>query len=149
MPWVGFEPMIPVFERAKTVHAFDRAATVIGKYRHQLYLFSRSCVYIHSATSQQHKEELHNMYSNLHQGVPVWPNGVLVWSNGVLMWPNQGGRNERTCSSHEGDEKWAQNFGRKTCRSLQLYKTNVTYSPANHELRTPTNHLLTPQNTIT
>jgi hypothetical protein len=31
MPWVGFEPTIPVFERAKTVHALDRAATVIGE----------------------------------------------------------------------------------------------------------------------
>jgi hypothetical protein len=31
MPQVGFEPMIPVFELAKTVHAFDRAATVIGR----------------------------------------------------------------------------------------------------------------------
>jgi hypothetical protein len=30
MPWVGFEPTTPVFERAKTVHALDRAATVIG-----------------------------------------------------------------------------------------------------------------------
>jgi hypothetical protein len=30
MPGVGFEPTIPVFERAKTVHALDRAATVIG-----------------------------------------------------------------------------------------------------------------------
>jgi hypothetical protein len=30
MPWVGFDPIIPVFERAKTVHALDRAATVIG-----------------------------------------------------------------------------------------------------------------------
>jgi hypothetical protein len=29
MPRVGLEPTIPVFERAKTVHAFDRAATVI------------------------------------------------------------------------------------------------------------------------
>jgi hypothetical protein len=28
MPRVGFQPMIPVFERAKTVHALDRAATV-------------------------------------------------------------------------------------------------------------------------
>jgi hypothetical protein len=28
---VGFEPTIPVFERAKTVHVLDRAATVIGK----------------------------------------------------------------------------------------------------------------------
>jgi hypothetical protein len=27
---MGFEPTDPVFERAKTVHAFDRAATVIG-----------------------------------------------------------------------------------------------------------------------
>jgi hypothetical protein len=34
MPGVGFEPTIPVFERAKTVHALDRAATVIG---HNLY----------------------------------------------------------------------------------------------------------------
>jgi hypothetical protein len=30
MPRVGFEPKIPVFERAKTVHAIDRATTVIG-----------------------------------------------------------------------------------------------------------------------
>jgi hypothetical protein len=28
MPWVGFEPTIPPFERAKNVHASDRAATV-------------------------------------------------------------------------------------------------------------------------
>jgi hypothetical protein len=27
---VGLEPRIPVFEREKTVHALDRAATVIG-----------------------------------------------------------------------------------------------------------------------
>jgi hypothetical protein len=30
MPRVGFEPTIPVFEWAKTVHAIDRAATVIS-----------------------------------------------------------------------------------------------------------------------
>jgi hypothetical protein len=30
MPRVRFEPMIPAFERAKTVEALDRAATVIG-----------------------------------------------------------------------------------------------------------------------
>jgi hypothetical protein len=29
MPQVGFEPMIPVLERTKTVHALDRAATVM------------------------------------------------------------------------------------------------------------------------
>jgi hypothetical protein len=27
---VGFEPTIPVLERAKTVHALDRAATAMG-----------------------------------------------------------------------------------------------------------------------
>jgi hypothetical protein len=31
MPRVGTEPTIPVFKRAKMVHVFDRAATVIGK----------------------------------------------------------------------------------------------------------------------
>jgi hypothetical protein len=30
MPRVVFEPTTPVFERAKTVHALDRAATVVG-----------------------------------------------------------------------------------------------------------------------
>jgi hypothetical protein len=30
MPRVGFIPTIPVFERAKTFHALDRAATVMG-----------------------------------------------------------------------------------------------------------------------
>jgi hypothetical protein len=32
MPQVELEPMIPVFERAKTVHVLDRAATVIGTF---------------------------------------------------------------------------------------------------------------------
>jgi hypothetical protein len=31
MPQVGFEPTIEMYERAKTVHALDLAATVIGK----------------------------------------------------------------------------------------------------------------------
>jgi hypothetical protein len=30
MPCVGFEPTIPASERAKTVHALDRSATVTG-----------------------------------------------------------------------------------------------------------------------
>jgi hypothetical protein len=30
MPQVGFEYTIPVFGRGKTIHALDRAATVIG-----------------------------------------------------------------------------------------------------------------------
>jgi hypothetical protein len=39
MPRMEFEPMIPVFERAKTFHVLDRSATVIGKmqaYRWQI-----------------------------------------------------------------------------------------------------------------
>jgi hypothetical protein len=31
MPRVGFEPTIPAFERAKTVHALDRAAAAISE----------------------------------------------------------------------------------------------------------------------
>jgi hypothetical protein len=34
MHWVGFEPTIPVFERAKTIHALDRVAIVIGSYEY-------------------------------------------------------------------------------------------------------------------
>jgi hypothetical protein len=34
MPYVGFEPTIAAFERAKTVHALDLAATVIGELLH-------------------------------------------------------------------------------------------------------------------
>jgi hypothetical protein len=34
MPRMGFESTIPTFERAKTVHALDRAATVTGKPDH-------------------------------------------------------------------------------------------------------------------
>jgi hypothetical protein len=30
MPWMRFEPTIPVFERAKTVHDLHRAATAMG-----------------------------------------------------------------------------------------------------------------------
>jgi hypothetical protein len=35
MPSVGFEHETTVFERAKTVHALDRAATVIGNNIHE------------------------------------------------------------------------------------------------------------------
>jgi hypothetical protein len=33
-PQVVFEPTIPVFERAKTVHELDRVATVVGLNRY-------------------------------------------------------------------------------------------------------------------
>jgi hypothetical protein len=40
MPLVAFEPTTPVFERAKTVHALDRAATVIGNIRYHISDFA-------------------------------------------------------------------------------------------------------------
>jgi hypothetical protein len=30
MMWMGFEPMIPVFERAKAFHVLNSTATVVG-----------------------------------------------------------------------------------------------------------------------
>jgi hypothetical protein len=41
--WVGFEPTIPVFEQAKTVHVLDRAATVIGCTRNTFLLLLLLC----------------------------------------------------------------------------------------------------------
>jgi hypothetical protein len=37
MTRVGFEHTIPVFERAKIIHALDRAATVIGNFTVTFY----------------------------------------------------------------------------------------------------------------
>jgi hypothetical protein len=39
IPWVGFELTIPAFERAKTCHALDHAATVIGSARYGVCIF--------------------------------------------------------------------------------------------------------------
>jgi hypothetical protein len=44
MPRVGFEPTIPVLERAKTVHGLDRAATVIGQIYLLLYVVYEHCM---------------------------------------------------------------------------------------------------------
>jgi hypothetical protein len=38
MPQMGFEPTIPMFERAKTVHALDCVASVIGTKYMYLYI---------------------------------------------------------------------------------------------------------------
>jgi hypothetical protein len=46
MASVGFEPMIPALERAKTVHTLDCAATVIGKWwLYQSNIYVRRCYY--------------------------------------------------------------------------------------------------------
>jgi hypothetical protein len=51
MSRVRFEPTIPAFERAKTVHALDRAVTVIGlqfnhSFNHLMKILSRVLVTI-------------------------------------------------------------------------------------------------------
>jgi hypothetical protein len=46
MAWVGLEPTIPAPERAKTVHALDRSATVTGRKASYIVLI-HSCVLIH------------------------------------------------------------------------------------------------------
>jgi hypothetical protein len=43
MPCVGFEPTIPAPERAKTVHALDRGAIVIGG--HTPLAYNLMCFY--------------------------------------------------------------------------------------------------------
>jgi hypothetical protein len=60
MAWVGFELTTPAFERAKTFHVVDHAATAIGQIvsttmlnlRHRytfpyLHAYVRVCVYAH------------------------------------------------------------------------------------------------------
>jgi hypothetical protein len=44
MPWVGFEPTIPVFQMAKTFHALDSTATFIGDVHSTLQLFQIKAV---------------------------------------------------------------------------------------------------------
>jgi hypothetical protein len=44
MPRVEFEPMIPVFERAKIFHALDRSVTVIGNSSSSGWLLSHSYI---------------------------------------------------------------------------------------------------------
>jgi hypothetical protein len=46
MTWVGFEPTIPVFERAKTVHALDRVPTVMACPTKIVFWRWRVCVWV-------------------------------------------------------------------------------------------------------
>jgi hypothetical protein len=47
MPRVGFEPTIPAFELAKTVHALDCAATVIGTHNNYTQIKHTKTFYEH------------------------------------------------------------------------------------------------------
>jgi hypothetical protein len=61
MPRVGFEPAIQVFKREKTVHALDRAATVIGE---NIYIYP--CINENAEIFKTLKiEELHKLPGNV------------------------------------------------------------------------------------
>jgi hypothetical protein len=53
MPWFGFEPTILAFERAKTVRALDRVATVIGDMSEYPGQLKDQCWFIWNEYSQE------------------------------------------------------------------------------------------------
>jgi hypothetical protein len=57
MPRVGFEPTIPTFERAKTLHSLDCKATVIGKYAYKIHIFVKNLILC--TLSKDHKKISH------------------------------------------------------------------------------------------
>jgi hypothetical protein len=63
MPLVGFEPTIPVSERAKTSHALDRAAIVIG------YMYIMRYIFIYKAT---------HLLNNIRSGLNFWQQFFFV-----------------------------------------------------------------------
>jgi hypothetical protein len=52
MPREGFKPTTPVFERAKTVHALERAATVMGSLVHIAKINYRNVNMLRSVVSK-------------------------------------------------------------------------------------------------
>jgi hypothetical protein len=52
MPRVGFEPTIPAFKRAKTFHALDRAANVIGTFNYSHKKIHIGCLPFRSVLSR-------------------------------------------------------------------------------------------------
>jgi hypothetical protein len=75
MPLVGFEPTIPVFVRAKTVHATDGTVNAIGSKLHIMTMITILCTL---RGDQLREDEVH-----------------------------------RTCSTHERNEKYVCDNGRK------------------------------------
>jgi hypothetical protein len=58
MPLLGFEPTILVFERANTVRALDRAATVICVRKRYKQIKNRNHVHIYVVIHKIHKNIL-------------------------------------------------------------------------------------------
>jgi hypothetical protein len=69
MPWAGFKPTIPASERAKTVHALDRAATVTNYLR------------------RYSKKSQHSIGNNGSSHCTQEPTGSLLNKQKLLSWP--------------------------------------------------------------
>jgi hypothetical protein len=69
MPRVGFEPTIPAFERVKTVHALDRAVTVIGPYTLHFVGF-RNSNFCRERSSALHIADIYFFYFGA--TAPIW-----------------------------------------------------------------------------
>jgi hypothetical protein len=74
MPWVGFEPTIPTFEPGKTVHALDRATTVISGESDTIPIPYSPCVTLPSLRSFIFLSWIPTLGF-----ISVWE--VLLWSN--------------------------------------------------------------------
>jgi hypothetical protein len=83
--WVGFEPTFPVFERAKTFHALDDTATVIG--HHSIH----TCLIILTHDSWWLEISIHEVFQwsqtteyrlDLHEYIItiLWDTSVGVWA---------------------------------------------------------------------
>jgi hypothetical protein len=90
MPRVRFEPTIPAFERTETVHALDRAATVIGSapYDHSKTLVCREGYHVtFSATiplKKMDRQVVTNTGSSAEREGDVV--GVITWE--IYPWPH-------------------------------------------------------------
>jgi hypothetical protein len=81
MPWVGFEPTIPVFERAKTFHTLDRAAAVIGNPDLQYIINSLELLENYSNSFQIDRSLCVYQLSNPHSLKPSFRFGTIPHGN--------------------------------------------------------------------
>jgi hypothetical protein len=88
IPRVGFKPRIPVFDQAKTVHALDRSATVIGKpfqfIVHKITVRQQQCLEL-LTLSLNHNERLKEQYADA-SSLSFESHSVLKWVNVFLWW---------------------------------------------------------------
>jgi hypothetical protein len=98
MPWVGFEPMIPASDRAKTVHALDRSATVTGilclPYEIDSYVLVKFWKYLKPQMLNilryfTHKVPYIDMNWNYRKKIlfsPTETHGSTVMSKSIIIW---------------------------------------------------------------